>query len=97
VPDRLWLLEPLAVPVARPHPDPLPTVEPVVTHPHDGLGAIGRSTNAGLLDEAPAPAGLGEDGVGVVVHSGGESRRRLMVGMGRKVDEVLEDLVTETR
>ena len=57
----------------------------------------GRSTNAGLLDEAPAPAGLGEDGVGVVVHSGGESRRRLMVGMGRKVDEVLEDLVTETR
>jgi hypothetical protein len=68
MPHRLGLLEPLAVPVARPHPDLLATVEPVVPHPHDGLIAVVGGLYAGFVDHAPASPGLGDHGVGVVIH-----------------------------
>ena len=58
---RLWVLDPLSVPLARPHPDLLTTDELVVADPHDGLRAMVGSAHA-VIDHPPAPAGLGEDG-----------------------------------
>jgi hypothetical protein len=65
----LGLLDSLSMSLARPDANPLVTAEPVVAGPHDMPRAIVRNAHPGLLDHPPAPAGFGEDGVGVVVHS----------------------------
>jgi hypothetical protein len=66
--DRLWLLEALAVPVARPDPNTLATGEGVIPDPHHRLSAELRPTTfARLVDHPPALARLGIDGVGVVL------------------------------
>lgn len=48
--DRLRLLEPLAMPVAAPHPDSPAASEPVVANPHDELRAVAESAHPGRLN-----------------------------------------------
>jgi hypothetical protein len=64
----LCLLDSLSVALTRPDPDSLAPAKPVVANPYDGLIAMVGSTHPGHLDHPPAPAGLREYGVGVVVH-----------------------------
>jgi hypothetical protein len=62
----LGLLDSFSVSLARPDPDLLAADKPGVANPHDGLVAERRAPRAlPVVDHAPAPAGLGEDGVGV--------------------------------
>ncbi len=70
----LCLLDAPDVPLARPDANPLAIGEPVVAHPHDRLRAMVRSAHSGRLDHAPAPPGLGEHSVGVVVGRRGHRR-----------------------
>jgi hypothetical protein len=70
----LCLLNTHAVSLAGPHPDLLATAGPVVADPHHGLRTMVGSPHPNGLDHPPASAGLGEDGVGVLVHCLGHAR-----------------------
>ena len=75
--DPLCTLDALSVPLARPDPNLLATAQPVIADPFNGLGAEVGSAHAGLLDHPPAPAGLGEYGIRVVIHPGEPTADRL--------------------
>ena len=67
----LRLLNPLPVAVAAPHRNPLTVLarQFCTALPDDGFRAERSPRTLAVIDHAPAPTWLAEDGVGVVVHS----------------------------